>query len=312
MPPTLSPIAKEALEDYIEQQSAKGKGALAVMLVLTRNASELDFPLIADDFLTGGGGQVAGLGKAATQNILAEHGITRVLAQEGGRTSRGNMGRMRAYVDLLNDLHQKGAADLKDVEVFWVEKISEFFASKPLVLKLDQSKSLRLFVRDLLDQAQKRQKESPGVQYAGAVLQYLVGAKLELHDYDVEHHGFSVADGPTDRAGDYIINDVVIHVTTAPAPALMEKCQKNIDGGLKPIIVTTDEGMTLAKVHGKAGGVEDRIDVFEVEQFVATNIYELSDFAPDKRHLTVAGLVAKYNEIVEAHETDHSMKIRVR
>ena len=41
------------------------------------------------ELLTEGGGQVFGLGKSAVQSILHRHDITRVLASEGGRTSRG-------------------------------------------------------------------------------------------------------------------------------------------------------------------------------------------------------------------------------
>ena len=38
---------------------------------------------------------------------------------------------------------------------------------------------LRTVVRDVLDQAEERQKTTPGVYYAGAVMQHMVGAKLD-------------------------------------------------------------------------------------------------------------------------------------
>ena len=41
--------------------------------------------------ITEGGGQVLGLGKGAVQAVLKRHGIDRVLASEGGRTSRGSL-----------------------------------------------------------------------------------------------------------------------------------------------------------------------------------------------------------------------------
>ena len=40
--------------------------------------------------------------KYRIQRILADHGITRVLAEEGGRTSRGSVGLMQKYVEFLN------------------------------------------------------------------------------------------------------------------------------------------------------------------------------------------------------------------
>ena len=55
-------------------------------------------PLDPDQLVTKSGGQVRGLGQSQVQKILARHGIERVLAAEGGRTSRGSLGNMRAYV----------------------------------------------------------------------------------------------------------------------------------------------------------------------------------------------------------------------
>ena len=56
----------------------------------------------------------------------------------------------------------------------------------------------------------------------------------------------------------------------------------------------------------------DRIDVFEVEQFVALNLYELGKFAADGRRIAVDDLVTRYNEIVDEFETDPSLKIEFR
>ena len=112
------------------------------------------------------------------QSILQRHGITRVLASEGGRTSRGSIGNMREYVALLNQLHAEGGADLDAIEGFWIARVQlAFSAAKPFRIGLDASRSLRTVVRDVLDQAEERQKTTPGVYYAGAVMQHMVGAK---------------------------------------------------------------------------------------------------------------------------------------
>ena len=57
-------------------------------------------------------GQVKGLGASVIRKILKEYGITRTLAEEAGRTSRGSMGLMTRYVALLNSLHSAGLADI--------------------------------------------------------------------------------------------------------------------------------------------------------------------------------------------------------
>ena len=85
--------------------------------------------------------------------------------------------------------------------------MQKFFLSRPFTLKVDGAKSLRSIVADLIEAAFARQRECPGTMITGAVMQHLVGAKLELAlpDEVLEHHGFSVADSPSDRKGDFLI-----------------------------------------------------------------------------------------------------------
>jgi hypothetical protein len=250
------------------------------------------------------------LGGAAARKILKDHGIDRILSDEGGRTSRGNMGRLRAYIEVLNDLWRQGALDLPGVEKFWIDRILSYFDSKPFTLKLDPSKSLQHCVRQLLVQAVVRQREAAGTMYAGAVMQHIVGAKIDLIlNGEVEHHGFSVADAPSSRSGDFLVGDVAIHVTTAPTDALIRKCGSNLESGLRPLIITTDDGIGGAKALAKQAALEDRIDVVEIEQFLTANLYEWSDFRRERRPLAVKTLVDRYNKIVSERENDPSLRI---
>jgi hypothetical protein len=163
---------QEALNDFTKERKFNRKGPLCVALVMTQQACVNGLPLDSAGLLTEGGGQVFGLGKSAVQSILHRHDISRVLASEGGRTSRGSIGNMREYVALLNQLHAEGRADLDAIEAFWIARVHEFFAAKPFRIRLDASRSLRTVVRDVLEQAEERQKTTPGVYYAGAVMQH--------------------------------------------------------------------------------------------------------------------------------------------
>ena len=236
------------LEAFASQHKIRGKGPLSLVLVLSRKAREQKPPFSANDFLTPQGGQVAGLGRGAVQAILADHGIDRVLAEEGGRTSRGSIQNMRAYVDILNELAKEKLLDFPAIEEWWIDRVREFFRSKPFSLKADSSKSIRSIVSDLIDAAFARQRECPGAMVVGAVMQHLVGAKIStaLPEATIKHEGFSVA---------------------------------------------------------------ERIDILEIEQFVATNIYEWSVFQQAKRTMTVRQLVDVYNHIIDQCETDPSLKI---
>src|SRR5690348_8284078 len=92
------------LEKFASEKSLRGQGPLSVALVVTQHAKEMGLPLDSTKLVTEGGGQVLGLGKGAVQAVLKRHGIGRVLAKEGGRTSRGSLGNMREYVAFLNVL----------------------------------------------------------------------------------------------------------------------------------------------------------------------------------------------------------------
>lgn len=298
------------LEAFFKEHIRLSKGSLSLVLILTRMAASKEFPLDKAVFVTAKGGQVAGLGGGAVKKILSDHGIERILSSEGGRTSRGNMERMEAYVAVLNQLASGGHLDLKAAETFWVEKVQAYFDALPFTFKLDPSRSLRACVRDLLAQAVERQREVRGTMYAGAVMQHLVGAKLDfVTQGEMTHHGASVADAPSNRSGDFLIGDVALHVTTAPGEALIHKCGNNLSSGLRPLIITTEDGVGGAKALARQAGIDDRLDIIEIEQFIATNVYEWSRFERDSRPSTVADIIARYNKIVAECESDPSLRI---
>lgn len=305
----LSEMELSGLQKFFNANKKGVKGTLCVGLAITHRAIESGLPLAFESLLTEGQGQVSVLGKNNIQRVLAAYGITRVLAEEGGRTSRGSIGLSKKYVEFLNS-NGYSAAELQEIERWWVDKVREFFSGKPLMMKLDPSKSMRALVRDLICLAEKRQSETVGSTLVGTVLQHLVGAKLKLLLPNAPAmHGASVSDAVSDRSGDFILEDVVIHVTSAPGEAVIRKCVGNIEDGKRPIVITTYKRVTVAEGLADSAGVADRIDIFDIEQFIAGNLYELGQFAGEGRKATAARLVEAYNSIVEACETDPSLKI---
>jgi hypothetical protein len=289
------------------------KGGLCVALVVTETARKNGLPLDPESMRTAEGGQVAGLGKAAVQKILEAHGISKLLAEEGGRTSRGSLGLMRAYVDVLNDLFDRGTVNLDEALEWWIQKVRFHFASEGPKFNYDPGKSLRANIDDLLLQAEEVQTHAGGTHYLGAMLQHLVGAKLDLvlGEGRVRHHGYSVADHSTDRKGDFQVEAVAIHVTTHPNEALVRKCAKNLQSGLKPVIITKGEGVAGAAFLLKNANLSDRIDVLDASQFLTANVYERSFFRAAECKTTLANLLDRYNSIVRACETDPSLLVRI-
>ena len=303
-----------ALEQFVSSHGFTRQGKLCVALVVTKHAREKGLPLDPNTLVTQGGGQVIGLGKSSVQSVLKEHGIKRVLAAEGGRTSRGSIQHMREYVDFLNDLNDQMSIDLAAIEKIWIEHVHAFFASKPFIIKLDPNCGLRHVVRGILEQAYKRQQNAPGMHYAGAVLQHLVGAKLDcaFGEGRLEHNSFSTADAPSDRPGDFLIGDAVVHVTTSPGEMVVKRCHENLNSGYKPILVTIQQRTAVAEGLAEDEGVADRVDIFEIEQFLALNLYEFAKFLNEERRTAIEDLVSRYNEIVEMVETDPSLRIEIQ
>ena len=298
---------RESLDSFRDERKVTSKGSLSVVIQLTRMFSKDSLPIDPSDYVTEREGQVKGLGGGNLKSVLADHGINRTLSREGGRTSRGSMGIMTAYADFINGL--PAPVDFDAIEAYWVEQVRLFFSAKPFKLNADSSKSMASTVDDLMAQARRREKENPGTTYAGTVLQHLVAAKLCLIVPDVEINGADVADAPTGRGGDFMVGDTAIHCTTAPGQPLIEKCGANISAGIRPVIITIAERVKTARDLAEDAGISERLEVWDIQQFLSMNVYEHGLFERDERMKTVSKIVTGYNSIIDKYESDPSLKI---
>lgn len=303
--------AENRLKAFQAVNNIYTKGPLSLVVQFTRLVRNKKFPLNSEDFQTSSKGQVAGLGGANLKKILKEHGITQLLSSEGGRTSRGSMGLMIKYVDFLNAWNEEETVDFDAVEEFWAEEVKEYFRNQPFVLTADASKTIGASLNDLFEQARKRQRQNPGTQYLGTVLQHLVAAKLSLvmpeGAFDI--HGASVADAPTERSGDFVIDNIIIHCTTMPGAQLIEKCKTNLRAGCRPIIITIFERVHTALNLAEDAGLGGRIEVWDIQQFLSANVYEHSLFNEGERNHTLSSIIHAYNGIVQKLESDPSLRI---
>lgn len=298
---------RESLDSFRDERKVTSKGSLSVVIQLTRMFSKDSLPIDPSDYVTEREGQVKGLGGGNLKSVLADHGINRTLSREGGRTSRGSMGIMTAYAAFINGL--PAPVDFDAIEAYWVEQVRLFFSAKPFKLNADSSKSMASTVDDLMAQARRREKENPGTTYAGTVLQHLVAAKLCLIVPDVEINGADVADAPTGRGGDFMVGDTAIHCTTAPGQPLIEKCGANISAGIRPVIITIAERVKTARDLAEDAGISERLEVWDIQQFLSMNVYEHGLFEDGERMKTVSKIVTGYNSIIDKYESDPSLKI---
>lgn len=303
--------AEEKLRLFQSENNIVTKGPLSVVVQFTRMVRAKEFPLDPSDFKTEKEGQVAGLGGGNLKKILRDHGITQQLSSEGGRTSRGSMGLMIKYVDFLNTWNAEEPVNFDEIEAFWAEQVREYFRNQPFVLTADASKTVGANLDELFEQARKRQKQNPGTQYLGTVLQHLVAAKLclILPEGSFEIHGASVADAPTARSGDFVINKTIIHCTTSVGDLLINKCKVNIANGFRPVIITIFERVQTALNQIEDAGLSGRIEVWDIQQFLSSNIHEHSLFDEGKQNATLGTIIENYNQIVHEKETDPSLRI---
>lgn len=299
------------LKSFQNENNIFSKGKLSVVIQFTRLVQGKAFPLNPVEFKTEKEGQVAGLGGGNLKKILKDYGITQLLSSEGGRTSRGSMGLMIKYVAFLNACNEETAVDLIAAEAFWAEQVREYFRNQPFILAADTSKTIGSNLDELFEQAKKRQRQNPGTQYLGTVLQHLVAAKLcmIMPEDSFEIHGASVADAPTSRSGDFVINKTIIHCTTSVGDLLINKCRTNINSGYRPVIITIFERVQTALNQIEDAGLAGRVEVWDVQQFLSSNVHEHSLFDDDKRNATLGVIIENYNKIVHEKETDPSLRI---
>jgi hypothetical protein len=303
--------AEIRLKKFQKEYNAVTKGPLALLVQLTLMVQGRNFPLKPDDFLTENKGQIAGLGGSNLRKILKAHGITQTLAAEGGRTSRGNMGLMIKYIEFLNLWNKTETIDFNVVEKFWAEQVRKYFRKQPFTLSSDTSRTIGSSLDELFEQARKRQRQNQGTQYLGTMLQHLIAAKLSviLPQDKFEIYGASVADSPTERSGDFVINSTIIHCTTAPGQSLIEKCKTNIRNGCLPVIITVFDRVKTACDLAADMGISGKIEVWDIQQFLSTNVNEHCLFDEQTRNIKLADIIERYNQIIEDKETDPSLRI---
>ena len=200
--------------------------------------------------------------------------------------------------------------DLEEL-LFEYDQLDVERCNQPFTLTADPARTIGASLGDLFEQARKRQKQNPGTQYLGAILQHLVGAKLSviLPPEKFQIHGASVADSPTDRSGDFVINTTILHCTTAPGEPLIQKCKANIRAGCLPIIITIFDRVKTAFDLAADADLNGRIEVWDIQQFLSTNISEHSLFDGSTRNAKLADIIEKYNTIIAEVETDPSLRI---
>lgn len=309
-------IAMRSFQEWYEglrnvpQNQGKAKGTVAGALVVLDRMKE-SYSLDIDDYTASGGAQIAGASGSAVSQVLIGYGITKPYLREGGRTNRGLRGDIKAMLESLKpaNLEELKPEDrnyiLEQLKLFLVEKVNEYFGRQRIEFVFDSQKSIWETIHVLLDIAVQDGR-------AGAVAQYLVGAKLQLRfpDLAIGNESFSTADEQLSRGGDFEVGNTVFHVTVAPQPAVYDKCRQNLRDGARPYLLVPS-GILEGTRQNAEQASQGQITVAAIESFVAQNIEELSYFSNDKLVSGIYALLTLYNQRVDETETDKSLMIKI-
>lgn len=101
----------------------------------------------------------------------------------------------------------------------------------------------------------------------------------------------------------------VIHVTAEPTRPLLEKCQANLRQGGRPVVLTLREKVAKARGLAEATGVENRVAVFALEDYLAMNLIEIAAAARNSPDAVFRRLVEAYNRRVVQAETNRAVTV---
>lgn len=297
------------LKVYADSLPARGTTAAALHLL---ERLKTTYSLNINDHRTEGEAQIKGLTPSAIKRLLKEFGEERPFLKEGGRTNRGGPGDMASLLSAMEGLGlQRLAAKkrkiiLAEMQAYIVEVlIPEYFNRKRLEFVFDPSVKTSAIIQAILEKATQQKK-------AGAVAEHLVGAKLQLRfpNSEVRNKISSSADDPSGEPGDFRIGDTAFHVSVAPSPGHFEKCERNLNAGLRVYMLVPDKHLMAARQLAELTA-EGRIAVESIESFVATNIDEFSTFTRSALVSGLRSLIEIYNSRVDAVEFDKSLQIEL-
>lgn len=298
------------LKDRFLEWLAKAGSARSTLAgaVVVLDAMRIKAPITKDDIFTQGGQLVGGRG-VALRETLSRYGEDRVFLADGvtTRSTRKfeDLAEVFSWGQIFSEWRDTERAEAVNRFVALVfAEVDAYFLRKQIDLKIDRRESPVSWIEQLLSEARERSQ--------GRVEQHLVGAKLQrrMPQKNVPAHPAFAADVQTQRTGDFVIGDMVFHVTAVPAQPVVEKCHDNLRQNLHPILVIPRDSIERAK--GLASGTPDlerRISFVAIEDFIATNIIELAGVEEKPFVEIFESILMLYNERIIQSETDKSLRI---
>jgi len=295
---------------YVKANDGPAAGTIAASLVVLEQLQK-DYDLSIEARVSAGGSQVKGASGRATAAVLRKFNEIRPFSKEGGRTNRLAVKELKLLLNTLASLKLEQLTEqdrnqvLISFQEYLVARVRDYHNRQKLEFIFDPKNSTWQTIHQLIKDAQAENKGGP-------VVQHLVGAKLELRfpSLIISNEPTSAADAPTNRQGDFRINDTIFHITVAPMPPVFEKCNQNLVQGLKAYLLVPDSKLAASREMAEQY-CQSLIAVESLESFISQNVEEISGFSNNILKSNVLRLIEIYNRRVDEVEIDKSLMIEL-
>jgi hypothetical protein len=192
---------------------------------------------------------------------------------------------------------------LRDELVRSIKDTEDRLAGLPLKLQCDRHQSPAAWVDSILIAAELRS--------CGVVERHLVGATLQQRHPEIviPNHPSHAGDVQTGRSGDFPLQSISYHVTVTDGKEAVERCRQNVGAGVHPVLLLPKRNVEKANVYAEIAGIQGRISILALEDFISQNIIEMSTQQQRDFFSTLKAIVDEYNRRLEEAETDMSLKI---
>ncbi len=256
------------------------------------------------------GGQEIRNARSGLGDVLERYGVPRTYLKEVTTRQAPNDGRRLfeafrwgSHFDLLDAVDRENL--IVELAQILVALAKEWLDRKSLTLTLDRSEAPTAWVESILENAKGRS--------GGIIEQHLVGAKLvkRFPNIDIPNFPAHAADEQTARSGDFVIKDLVLHVTAAPSSNVIAKCVDNLKKGLRPLLLVPRSRELNAHALAEDKGVNKSIAIVSIEDFLAMNVFELATENSRDTFSVLAEIIDIYNLRLREVETDLSLQIEI-
>jgi hypothetical protein len=178
-------------------------------------------------------------------------------------------------------------------------------AGRPLTPEIERQHTPAAWVESIISGAELRSH--------GIVEHHLVGATLQQRHPEiiVPNNPGHAGDAQTGRSGDFPLKDVSYHVTATDGKEATARCKENIESGVHPVLLVPRRYLENARVRADVAGIQDRVSILAIEDFITQNIIEMSTSQQQDFFSTLKAIIDQYNHRLEEVETDMSLKIEL-